>query len=610
MTDSDRPETPDTTSDPSGHEASSEPRGAERETAEAGPDEGADESKPKKKRKRKRKRKSRDGEREKAEAKAGGADSAEGDAGEARGGDESGDGPGEDRSEDRGEGGKKKRKRKRKRKPRDGEREEAEAIGEESDEDVPVRARPVPVEPDDPDLFDLERTFADLGLNEDIVRGLDAAGFRRPTVIQAQLIPPAIAGKDLLGQAKTGTGKTAAFGLPLMQVVTPGEPTQALVLAPTRELAIQIRDGLHQLAEHTDLRITPIYGGQSIRTQAQRLEKGPEIIVGTPGRVMDMAQRGYLRFDRFKYVVLDEVDRMLDIGFREDIRKILRQCPKDRQTIMVSATISDEIEDLARRFMRDPEKIVTSSGSLTVKLVEQHYLTVQAWDKKRLLVHLLTHEEPALTLVFCRLKRHVDELAEHLERKGIKAVAIHGDLRQTQRDQVMKKLRSGRLGVVVASDLAARGLDVEGISHVINYDLPEDAEVYVHRIGRTARAGRGGVAWSFVTPQQGKLLTQIEDLINFAIPAMDYPDFEASERPEGWKDVAPGGRPVIEIESVPARSRFTTEAPRIPDEKKQDERIKQKIESKFPGGIVPTKMPSKRMGGKVRTARSNKLDDL
>jgi len=481
--------------------------------------------------------------------------------------------------------------------------------GEPTDEASRPTPAPAPVDADDPDLFDVERSFADLGLSPTIVKTIESAGFKRPTLIQSQLIPPALAGRDVLGQAKTGTGKTAAFGLPIIQMIEPGTPSQALVLAPTRELALQICDGLRLLAKGTGLKITPIYGGQSIRAQVDKLAKDPEIIVATPGRVQDMVERRHLSFDKFRFVVLDEVDRMLDIGFRDDIRRILRKCPKDRQTMMVSATIAGEIEDLARRFMRDPEKIVTTSGSLTVKLVEQHYLSVNAWDKKRLLIHLLTHEDPALTLVFCRLKRTVDDLVARLQRENIQAVAIHGDLRQKQREQVIDKLRSGRLGVVVASDLAARGLDVEGISHVVNYDLPEDPEIYVHRIGRTARAGREGVAWSFCTPEQGKLLTQIEKLINTHVPKMEYPDFEPGERPSGWRDEAPGGRPVVEIEAVPVRNRFSPLSLPPVDAARRSKSNEKKIEEKFPDGVVPTKLPGKRLGGKVRTARSNKLEE-
>lgn len=447
------------------------------------------------------------------------------------------------------------------------------------------------------EVFEQETSFADLGLNEGILASLDEVGFKQPTYIQASLIPPALAGRDVLGQAKTGTGKTAAFGLPLLQMCEPGVPMQAIILAPTRELAIQITDEINDLGRHTPLTAITIYGGQRIMTQVDKLRDGPEIIVGTPGRVQDMVGRGYMHYNNVRFAVLDEVDRMFDIGFREDIRRILGMCPRNRQTIVVSATFNREIEELARRYMTDAEKIITTAGSLTASLVEQHYLSVEPWDKKRLLTHLLTHEEPALTLIFCRLKRRVDELARHLERKGIEAHAMHGDLSQSKRTSTMQKFKGGRLSVLIASDLASRGIDVDGISHVINYDLPDDPDLYVHRIGRTARAGMKGVAWSLVTSAQGKLLTEIEHLVNAEIPRMDYPDFEHRERPDDWRDEPTGGRPPLDIpDTGPARNRFEVDDP-TEVVKKID---KADLAKKFPGGIVPTKLPPRSMGGRVR----------
>ncbi len=457
-----------------------------------------------------------------------------------------------------------------------------------------------------------------------MLKGVTDAGFEFPTTIQAQLIPLILSGKDMLGQAKTGTGKTAAFGLPLLSKVEKGIPFQALVLVPTRELAIQVATDLKELGRFTDLHILPVYGGQNVSTQAQLLAKGPEIIVATPGRVMDMAQRNYLTYRNIKHVILDEVDRMLDIGFRDDIRKILGACPRERQTIFVSATMSSDVESLARSFARDAEKIVASTGSLTVSMVKQFHLPVAPWDKKQLLLHLLTHEEPALTVVFCRTKRTVDNLAEYLVRKGMDCHAIHGDMYQNKRNKVMEQLRSGKLEVLIASDVASRGLDVEGITHVINYDLPEDPDLYVHRIGRTARAGRDGVAWSLVTPEQGALLTQIELLINAEIPKLDYPDFkpgplppdvlhsqqQQTKRTENAKQFnrfaapgsagfagpstsAPAPAPTPGSTSAPTRS----SAPAVPTGPDL---------TRFPGGIVPSQAPLKRMFGKVKTARSMK----
>lgn len=571
-------------------QATTEPTTSEPATPEnERPDASADGEAPTKKRRRRRRRR-KPGGGEGAPAPEG----ASAPAGET-------DEPRRERSEDGGddsEGGRSGKKKKRRR--RKGGRDERSEVSEDFDPQAgrERRVRRAPAESDNPEVFDQGRTFADLGLSEKVLAGLTDAGFSRPTYIQSQLIPPALTGRDVLGQAKTGTGKTAAFGLPLLDLAEPGVPMQVLVLAPTRELAIQITDEINDLGSHTGLKAVTIYGGQRIHTQADKLAKGPEIIVGTPGRILDMLERRYLHFQNVRFAVLDEVDRMFDIGFRDDIRRILSRCPRERQTIVVSATINPEIEDLARRHMRDPEKIVTSAGSLTASMVEQHYLTVDPWDKKRLLTHLLTHEEPALTLVFCRLKRTVDDLARHLNRKGVETHAIHGDMSQSKRSATMRRFKEGQLAVLIASDLASRGIDVEGISHVVNYDLPDDPDLYVHRIGRTARAGLRGIAWSFVTPAQGKLLTQIENLVNTEIKRLDYPDFEPRPRPEDWRDEPTGGFAPVEVLGVPeVRSRYEADDPREVIKKADPA----ELAKKFPGGVVPTKLPPKRLGGRVRT---------
>lgn len=287
---------------------------------------------------------------------------------------------------------------------------------------------------------------------------------------------------------------------------------------------------------------------------------------------------------------------MFDIGFREDIKKILNLCPKNKQTVFVSATLSDEIEKLARKHMTEPERLTVTSGSLTVEMVKQHHVSVQPWDKKRMLAHVLTHEEPDLTIVFCRMKRTVDDVVRYLSRKKIEAHALHGDMSQGQRNATMRNFRHGELNVLVASDLAARGLDVDGITHVVNYDLPEDPDLYVHRIGRTARAGREGHAWSLVTPEQGSLLTQIELLINAEIPMKDYSEFEPGEKPDNWKPEAKPGQYVVEgVPDKESKNRFASED--APAEGLSD---KEKAE-KFPGGVVPKKAPPKRIRGRVRT---------
>jgi ATP-dependent RNA helicase DeaD len=437
-----------------------------------------------------------------------------------------------------------------------------------------------------------------------VLAGITEIGFEHPTTIQAKLIPPILSGRDVLGQAKTGTGKTASFALPMLSVLKPGEAMSGLVLVPTRELALQVAADYRELGRHTGLRVVAVYGGQSINSQAEALRKGAEIIVATPGRIMDMVQRGHVRYSGIKMVVLDEVDRMLDIGFRDDIRRILGSCPKDRQTVFVSATLQPEVEALARGYARDCEKVVATSGALTVALVKQLYLSVAPWDKKALLKHLLTHEQPALTVVFCRTKKTVDNLTEYLNRGGIEAHAIHGDMYQAKRNKVIEQLRGGKLSVLIASDLASRGLDVEGITHVINYDLPEDPDLYVHRIGRTARAGRDGIAWSLVTPEQGELLTQIELLINAEIPKMDYPDFVPGPVP---RDIAASKElSAKKVEVARSFNRFAAVLPPGAVGHVASSTPADADPSKFPGGIVPSKLPPRVMQGRVRTRGAHK----
>jgi len=443
-------------------------------------------------------------------------------------------------------------------------------------------------------LFALDKTFADLGLSEPILRALAREKFEHPTRVQAELVPAILSGKDVLGQSKTGTGKTLAYGLPILERVEPKLPIQALIIVPTRELAVQVTEELRWLSEFSQVRSTAIYGGQPIRKQVVALSKNPPIVVGTPGRIQDLHERGELPYENIRFVVLDEVDRMLDIGFREDIRRILGQIRNPHQTVFVSATISPEIEKLAKQYQRSPIRVdATASPSLTVSQVKQHYFAVQPWDKKGLLVHLLKHEEPAVTLVFCRTKHTVDALAKYLQQKGIDTQAIHGDMYQGKRNRVMEKLRSGVLKVLICSDLAARGLDVEGITHVINFDLPEDPEIYVHRIGRTARLGRAGEAWSLVTPEQGALLTAIEQLTNVEVEKMEYPDFTPSAPPpEVMERERQAAKRAEELRIQRSRAQL---APPRKDEARDA--------SRFPGGVVPAALPAKRLGGRVRSRR-------
>jgi ATP-dependent RNA helicase DeaD len=445
-----------------------------------------------------------------------------------------------------------------------------------------------------------EVTFADLGLRNSVLKGLDAAGFKHPTPIQAQLIPRILLGKDVLGQAKTGTGKTAAFGLPLLHACEKDVPQQALILAPTRELAVQIAKELDDLGRSTPIRTSSIIGGESMRQQARELEDGAHIVVGTPGRVMDLHGRGQLSFRNIRYVCLDEVDRMLDIGFRDDIRKILSDIPNpDRQTIFVSATVDEAIERLARSFMKkDAEKVNVVAGSLTVSQVDQKHLPVEPWDKRALLLKLLKTEKPDTTLVFCRTKHTVRKTTEYLRDKGLSVKEIHGDLDQRKRTKVMQSLRDQQVDVVIASDLAARGLDVDHITHVINYDLPEDPEIYIHRIGRTARAGRRGQAWSFVTPEQGQLLTEIEKLVGAMIEKMEFPDFVPGEPPADIREQRHADRKRVEKAKAPpadrSRGNPVDEFAHLSDEEKA---------KMFPGGIVPKSAPRRTLGSRLRTKR-------
>jgi ATP-dependent RNA helicase DeaD len=445
------------------------------------------------------------------------------------------------------------------------------------------------------DLFDESVSFESLGLRDSVLEGIAKAGFEHPTDIQAKLIPAVLSGKDVIGQAKTGTGKTAAFGLPILNMADKDTPMQALILVPTRELAAQLSAEIESLGKCTPIRTTCIVGGESMRQQIKSVEHGGHIMVGTPGRIMDLYDRRQIRFDRIRFVVLDEVDRMLDIGFREDIRKILRNVKSEHQTIFVSATIDAEVERLARSFTKpDAERITTIGGSLTVAMVQQRFLSVERWDKRGLLLYLLRHEKLDTTLVFCRTKETVRKLARYLDQKGISASEIHADLPQSRRNKVMEEMRQGRLGVLVASDLAARGLDIDHITDVINYDLPDDPEVYVHRIGRTARVGRSGVAWSFVSPDQGRLLTEIEKLAGVMIEEKVYPGFKPGRVPEDIRD---------ERDRSDATKQRYEDAARRDQPSATDELSAAELKSMFPDGTIPKTVPTRTIGSRQRTRR-------
>jgi len=405
-------------------------------------------------------------------------------------------------------------------------------------------------------------------------------GFVEPSEIQRRLIPQGLTGTDMLGQARTGTGKTAAFGLPVLQQIDPGGRLQAICLVPTRELAVQVTAELKRIAEFSNLHIVSVYGGQKVATQLHQLGRKPHLVVGTPGRVMDFMGRGVLSVGDLRFAVLDEVDRMLDIGFRDDIRRILGAINSPHQTIFVSATIDDEIKRLAMKYMRDPAEINVSQDHLTVDEVQQTYVTAEPRDKFRLMRILLDQHKPKVAIIFCNTKHGAHKLTKKLFDSGIQAMEIHGDLVQRKRDRVMEMFRRHQIQVLVATDLAARGIDVSAVSHIYNYDLPQDAEIYVHRIGRTARMGAQGVAVSFVTREEGKELTAIEALINREIPPMNVEGFAPTPV------VAEESRQAVE----PPMSRFRAPAP-----------------APQPGGQPATLAARpKSLGGKFRPKRSRR----
>lgn len=378
-----------------------------------------------------------------------------------------------------------------------------------------------------------------MGLSKIMLASLNAAEYLDPTPIQAGLIPRALEGIDLMGQAQTGTGKTAAFCIPILEHIKPHSELpnpQALVLVPTRELAVQVRDECIKLSAGRQMHVIGVYGGKPIRQQVEQLRRGAEIVVGTPGRVIDLIGRGALLLGEIRVVVLDEADRMLDIGFRPDIEKILKRCPQSRQTLLLSATLPPPVKRLAERYMRDPEAVDFSSKDLAVETIEQFYFTVDPERKFDLLVKLMEREDPQQAIVFCRTKRGTDKVCRRLSelRKGVDT--IHGDLQQSARDRVMRHFREGKTKILVATDVVGRGIDVSTISHIINYDVPQFCDDYVHRVGRTGRMGREGVAYSFISPEEGNELTRIEIRINRLLKRDEIPGFSALAKPLPTED--------------------------------------------------------------------------
>jgi ATP-dependent RNA helicase DeaD len=367
-------------------------------------------------------------------------------------------------------------------------------------------------------------------LSEKSLQRIKTIGFQAPSPIQAAFIPIAVSGDDCTGQARTGTGKTAAFVLPILERLDPNESrTQALVLCPTRELGEQVANECHSLSANHEYRTAVFVGGRPLKPQLNELQKGVDIAIGTPGRVIDLIDRRALDLQAVKIVVLDEADRMLDIGFRPDIEKILRRCPTERQTLLLSATMPAPVERLAKRYMRDPKRVNLSEDNVVVDTVDQYYTTVDEDRKFGTLVRILACERPRQAVVFTRTKRGAERLHRKFSGKLPGVAMMSGDLPQAKRDQVMTRFRAGKIRLLVATDVVGRGIDVQGISHIFNYDIPEYCDDYVHRVGRTGRLSSSDRGWAitFVTRDQGEQLTGIEKRINTMLPEYRIEDFES-----------------------------------------------------------------------------------
>ncbi len=396
-----------------------------------------------------------------------------------------------------------------------------------------------PGEREAPAELTTEGQFESLGLAPPLLRAVQEAGYESPTPIQARAIPVLLEGRDLIGQAQTGTGKTAAFALPLIQKMDASRPeTQALVLAPTRELAVQVAGEVHALSKHTGLRIVPVYGGQPIDRQFRALRAGAQVVVGTPGRVLDHLRRGTLSLAAVRICVLDEADEMLALGFLEDMEAILAELPQERQLALFSATMPQRIAHLARRFLREPERVTIESRRRTLETTNQTYYEAPPGRKLEALARVLDMETPGPTIVFCRTRKETDELAEALRLRGYGAEPLHGDMAQPERDRVLRRFREGQADLLVATDVAARGLDIETVTHVVNYDIPWDVEQYIHRIGRTGRAGREGDAITLIEPRERRQLRFIERMIGARIRPARIPTAAdiAARRREMFKD--------------------------------------------------------------------------
>jgi ATP-dependent RNA helicase DeaD len=414
--------------------------------------------------------------------------------------------------------------------------------------------------------------FKDLGLSPAIQQALDELGFDEPTPIQEQAIPELLGGHDVIGQAQTGTGKTAAFGLPLLQYLDPAnDEVQAIVLTPTRELCIQVTQALRTFAEHLDIEIVAVFGGAPIRSQQSQLRSGAHVVVATVGRMKDLMARRSLVLTAARFVVLDEADEMLDLGFIEDVERILRMCPSGRQTALFSATMPPPIQKLAEGYMYDPTTIKITPKQLTVDKISQAFVEVPAKEKSARLVELLKTEEPEQAIIFTRTKIGATKLERTLKDKGLDVKALHGDLSQGVRDGVMISFKDHRVKLLVATDIAARGLDVEHVTHVINFDVPNSSETYVHRIGRTGRVGRTGRAITFVTPEQRDEIGRIERDVKTKIGEWETPEErlehappprrrERSERPRAIEQAEQPAAAETAADGVAAETRADAEA--------------------------------------------------
>ncbi len=445
--------------------------------------------------------------------------------------------------------------------------------------------------------------FAELGLNKALLKAIDDSGYEEATPIQAETIPLVMQGLDVIGQAQTGTGKTAAFGLPILDKIDTENPNvQALIVSPTRELAIQTQEELYRLGKHEHARVQVVYGGADIRRQINSLKNHPQIVVGTPGRLLDHINRKTVRLDHVQTLVLDEADEMLDMGFVDDIESIIKQVPEKRQTLLFSATMPDKIKRIGVQFMKEPHEVRIKAKELTTDLVDQFYVKSKEYEKFDLMTHLFDVQDPDLTIVFGRTKRRVDELSQGLEARGYNAAGIHGDLTQQRRSQILKQFRDGKLDILVATDVAARGLDISGVTHVYNYDIPQDPESYVHRIGRTGRAGHHGTSLTFVTPNEMDYLREIEKLTKVRMLPLKPPS--VAEAFAGQLSAAENK--VADLVKETDTSKFDKEATELLDRYDAEELVAALLSNLTPGDehdtpvhITPERpLPSRHGGGR------------